>query len=537
MPNEYARRFLEKRFHKGTRSELQRGFVRIRQQDPRRKNAVRVHEKLDESGDIFMEAKLEILEGADRGVVFVLRGAGVWLAGRSPRARLRFSDADPYISRKHFLLESAPPKIYFRDLDVTNPSAINGVRVEETELKDGDVIEVGYTRLKVALRQEEADTEERTTEALDESVAARVGKGPGGPFEARCACGKDLSKKADSDGRARELAGKVRHCCAGCLPPGDRNAGRRINDYEVIRQLGKGGMGRVYLVYQPATARLAAMKVINIANRQAGARFNREIRIMKDIFHENVLCYIDSGQDEETHRPYLVMEYVSGGSLDERLMKRRQGVSPRLAVLGAVHSLKGLEYVHARGIVHRDIKPANILLKDMGGRYIPKLADFGLARRFSRAGGSVLTRLGVSMGTLLYMPPEQILDAHNVREPADIYSMGVTLYHLLTGRYPFVFPTPADIALFLEENRDRARNVDDALQLMMRMQRIKSPHLIILEEKPIPVRNNRRDLPADLAAVVDKAIRQDVDERFSSATELRTELEKVYRRHWSPKSE
>ena len=99
-----------------------------------------------------MEVKLEVIKGPEQGKVFVLSQPTTCLAGRSREARFRFSDDDPYISRRHFLLEAAPPKVYFKDLDVTNPSKINGLYVEEAELADGDIIAVGYTHLKISLK-------------------------------------------------------------------------------------------------------------------------------------------------------------------------------------------------------------------------------------------------------------------------------------------------------------------------------------------------------------------------------------------------
>ena len=501
-----------------------------------------------------MKVKLEVFKGPERGKVFVLDEPTTCVAGRSKEARFRFSKDDPYISRRHFILEVAPPKVYFRDLDVTNSSKINDRYVDEAELADSDIIEVGYTKLKLSLNLDiqtktsrckkcgktfdiynDEDPVQFCADCAKELEAKKQRKAAlknvQAALQIKCKCGQDLSESADSDGRAQELMGKVTYCCENCLPRKGKDGDKKITNYEVIKKLGEGGMGKVYLAFHKPTSRLVVLKEINIFNRHLAARFDREIRIMKNMIHENVLYYIDSGQDKKTGKPYLVMEYASLGSLDDLLIKKAGALAPKVAVQYIVSSLKGLEFIHNKGIVHRDIKPENILLKGNGqSSSSPKITDFGLARQFSKAGGSVLTKLGQGMGTLLYMPPEQIRDAHRVREPADLYSMGVTLYHLLTGKYPFNFPTPLDIRKFLRANRNRLKSPGAALRLMMEVQKLKTPHLIVLTEQPIPIKKRKPDIPSDLARIVDKAIRKDISQRFQNAVDFRNELESIVSR-------
>lgn len=496
-----------------------------------------------------MEVKLEVVKGPEQGKVFTIDEATTCLAGRSREARFRFSEDDPYISRRHFLLEVAPPKVYFRDLDVTNPSKINDLYVDEAELATGDMIEVGYTHLKVSLKMD-LQTEvlnckecNRTFEIFDDESPAQIcadcqkdleeaerkqsAAKAQGPLPVTCECGKDITKIANSDGRAGELGGIVAYACEKCASKMNEGQKKAVNDYELLKLLGKGGMGEVFLAYHRPTGRLVALKVMNIFNKQLGARFAREINIMKKVSHENVLCHIDSGQEKSSGKPYLVMEHASRGCLDD-LLKDAGSLTFKAAVAVIIQSLKGLEYIHSAGIVHRDIKPENILLKPNGnGTGIPKIADFGLAREFSKAGGSVLTQLGTALGTILYMPPEQIKDAHSVKEPADLYSMGVTLYYLLTTQYPFNFPSPLDILKFLQENKDRVKSPNEAFKMMQEVKKLKTPHLIVLSEEPIPVRERKPDIPAKLAQIVDKAIRKDIKRRYQTAAEFNHELQSV----------
>jgi serine/threonine-protein kinase len=488
-----------------------------------------------------MEVKLEVVKGPEKGKVFILDEPTTCLAGRSRDAKFQFSEEDPYISRRHFLLEVAPPKVYFRDLDVTNPSKINDLYVDEAELATGDVIEVGYTHLRVTLKtgmptkaihcrecnrtfeiyDDEnpdricAECQKKMKEADQSQSAAQAGR----PLQIACECGRDITLTANSDGRARELRGIAAYACEKCASKMKVGLKRSVNEYELLKPLGKGGMGEVFLAYHRPTGRLVALKVMNI--------FNQQIKIMKKVLHENVLCHIDSGQEKSGGNPYLVMEYASRGCLDD-LLKDNDLLTAKAAVEVIIQSLNGLEYVHNAGIVHRDIKPENILLKPNGnGTGIPKIADFGLAREFSKAGGSVLTRLGTALGTILYMPPEQIKDAHSVKEPADLYSMGVTLYYLLTAKYPFNFPSPQDILKFFQENKQRVKSPNEAFKMMMEVQKLKTPHLIVLSEAPIPIRQRKPDIPSNLAQVVDKAINKDIQQRYQTAAEFRHALQNV----------
>jgi serine/threonine-protein kinase len=501
------------------------------------------------SGTDNFQIKLEVIKGPEKGKVFVLNEPTTCLAGRSREARFRFGEDDPYISRRHFLLEVAPPKVYFRDLDVTNSSKVNDRIVEEEILSDGDIIEVGYTQLKVfinlALKAETLHCAEcgKSFEIYDDESPAQVcadcltdvqeeqrrqdALKVEGPFKARCQCGKDLTNQANSDGRARELAGKVTYACEKCMARLKEDKGQKIDHYELIKFLGKGGMGQVYLAWHKPTVRIVAFKEMNIPNDQLAARFAREIRIMKKVAHENVLCFIDSGQSRKSGKPYLTMEYASGGCLED-LVKGNGSLPAGSIVEFIIKSLDGLKFIHRAGIVHRDLKPENILLKGNGGEeLVPKIADFGLSREFSRAGGSQLTQLGTALGTVLYMPPEQIMDAHNVKETADVYSMGATLYYLLSGRYPFNFPTKSEVQQFFEENKKKVRTFQEAFKLMIEIKKLKTPHLIVLTEEPVPIRKRCPQIHPGLARIVDNALKKDASRRFQTADDFKRELERI----------
>ncbi|MBA3036100.1 MAG: protein kinase [Desulfobacterium sp.] len=503
-----------------------------------------------------MKLRLEVIKGPETGRYFEFTQPDTFIVGRGGKDRpvhFKLSDDDPYVSRQHFMLEIAPPRIYFFDLRSTNPPCVNGVEVKESELKEGDVIEVGYTQIKVRIFPELQLKRipfycERCRETLvfemmegktspvicasceDEIEEKKRKESVGIRFTVNCKCGKDLSTIANSDGRAHELTGVVSYCCDGCVQEmmAGKNAGKMVDGYTVIKDLGAGGMGRVYLVRQKETGRVMALKqMLNLKDEESMKRFSRrEMKYMKEITHPNVVRFIDSGATQEG--PYIVMELLSGGNLDKLMDPVKGFMSPDLAVPYIIDAIKGLEFIHAHKFVHRDLKPENILLQENNnGRLIPKISDFGLAKKYSEAGGSLMTQANVGMGTIIYMSPEQIKDTRSVREPADIYSMGVTLYYLLTGKFPYHFPTQREIEKFLNENRAKAQNMKEALDLIMRIEDMKHPHVIILTQEQIPIQKRNPGIPVKLATVVHRAIKKEISERYQTAAELRCALESV----------
>ncbi|MFH1036263.1 MAG: FHA domain-containing serine/threonine-protein kinase [Pseudomonadota bacterium] len=490
-----------------------------------------------------MKISLEIVKGPDKGHLFSLPEASTtYVAGRGGKAKIKFGDSDPYISRHHFLLEVAPPRVYFKDLDVTNPSQVNGFFVDEAELSDGDLIEVGYTKLRVRLQHNSApppgpadppaNAPPAATREQDDASRQTQAQGqeaptpPLGLCTLRChRCGSDVSNLASSDGRAAHLGEIPIYCCPHCLPSRVEEPSKLIGPYRPIKTLGHGGMGEVFLVYHPATARLLALKKMSIDNPILGARFDREIFIMRELYHDKLIAYVDNGCDAASGKPYLVMEYAPLGSLEELIRKCKGLVAPPLAGGYILQALEGLAFLHQNNVLHRDLKPENILLKETSSLgVVAKIGDFGLSRQFSGAGGTVLTRLGMAMGTVLYMPPEQVEDAHSVKEPADLYSIGATLYHMLTGKYPFNFPTPQELARLQGKREHTQVSPLGALKQFMRKEKLRSPQLIVLEDKPIAVRKRNPHIPEALAKVVDKSLNKDIARRYATAQEFRTDL-------------
>jgi serine/threonine protein kinase len=217
------------------------------------------------------------------------------------------------------------------------------------------------------------------------------------------------------------------------------SVGQTIGPYRVMEQLGQGGMATVYKAYHASLDRYIAVKVLHQAFLEDPtflARFQREARLVARLEHPNIVPIYDYAEHEG--QPYLIMKYIEGETLKARLQSGPLSggeVSHIAETVGA-----GLAYAHKQGILHRDIKPSNVILSKEGGTY---LADFGLAR-IAQAGDSTLTS-DMILGTPQYISPEQALGKPDLNEGTDIYSFGVMLYEITTGRVPFSADTPFSI--------------------------------------------------------------------------------------------
>lgn len=216
--------------------------------------------------------------------------------------------------------------------------------------------------------------------------------------------------------------------------------GVKFGVYDVLKLLGRGGMGEVYLLRSPSDGELYACKLMfPSSGRDDGRqvyewrrRFANEAIFAMKVTHRNLIRVYDAGEDPDTHLCYIIMDYMSGGTLAERIRsKGRLGIAEAVKI--AVKLASALEVAHRAGIVHRDIKPDNIMFDGEGE---PRLADLGIAKFSSGVTNATMTKTEMIVGTPTYMAPEQMMDSHHVDARADIYSLGMVLYEMLTGSRP-----------------------------------------------------------------------------------------------------
>src|ERR1044072_808910 len=261
--------------------------------------------------------------------------------------------------------------------------------------------------------------------------------------------------------------------------------GQMLGPYRIISQIGKGGMATVYKAYQASVDRYVAIKVLPsqlAESPEFATRFHQEARIIAKLEHPHILPVFDYGESDGV--AYFVMRYLDAGTLKDKMEAGRplplndiDRIFTQLA--------DALSYAHTHGVIHRDLKPANALIDSQGNIF---LTDFGIARLLERASPR-LTQTDAIMGTPAYISPEQA-QGNDVDQRSDIYSLGIILYEMVTGRVPFVADTPLAV-LF--------KHISDPLPLPSRV-------------KP--------DIPPSIEKVILKALAKDPKDRFATADEF-----------------
>jgi serine/threonine-protein kinase len=271
--------------------------------------------------------------------------------------------------------------------------------------------------------------------------------------------------------------------------PGESDLPQSFGEYEILGEVGRGGMGIVYRARHTGTGQVVALKVI-LAGRVGGQedveRLRREAAIASGLVHPNIVSAAEAGEVQGRH--YFTMELIDGDSLLSHMPRLTREPQEGVRVLAAV--ARAVQYAHERSVLHRDLKPANILLDRQGKVYV---TDFGLARHLEQE--FALSRTGVIVGTPCYMAPEQALGVKKLTPAADVYSLGVMLYEVLTGKLPLQGATP--------------------LETLRR----------VVEERPQPPRALNPDADKTLERICLKCLRKEPRARYRSAGELAEGLE------------
>ena len=431
-----------------------------------------------------MQVNLKVTAGPYKGRIFSFTQHDTFLIGRNPDAHLCLPD-DRYFSRNHCLLEMNPPHSHLRDLGSTNGTFLNGRRVPEAYLNNGDRIQCGETILVVEVTTESHDLLSETT--LDAGVPKR-------PVLVMVEC-VNCGRREQAQASAPDE--HLTFLCEDCRIELKRSP-QAIPGYDTVRLLGRGGMGCVMLGREQKTGRPVAIKTLLpefAVSDKAMKRFMREIDVAATLKHKNIVEFIDRG----THNGvvYLVTEFVDGADASKLAENNGGRLSYDDGISIISQALDALSFAHAQGYIHRDFKDQNILVAGRSQNLVAKLTDFGLAKSFSNSGMSGVTMAGEMAGTLAYMPPEQLRNFRDVKPQSDIYAVGMTAYSLLTG----------SLALDLS----KGSGVNDTIRA-------------IFEQHAVPLCQRASHIPRAVCEIIDRALAKDPAQRWQSAGAMRNAL-------------
>jgi serine/threonine-protein kinase len=512
-----------------------------------------------ESADRRPRVTLTVRQGnlPERRRSFVDRATCV--VGRADDSNLRIPDDRDAarVSRHHCVLEISPPSARVRDLGSLNGTYVNGEKIGQRESKalpdgtvasrernlaDGDEITLGGVRMHIGvfdpprcarcaevvpLEEEPGAAREpaayvcqscRTAaEARPIPIAAPVvivpprpaapprGR-PGPATHADCAaCGERAGADRSDDGvcgRCQADPGRIMDALGRMAADGSGEH-ELFGGYRILRLLGRGGMGTVYLVHDVQTDMRCALKVMQpqvVVDRQATRRFLREMSTIQAVRHRHLIRLHDQGQWHGIH--FFVMDYCEGGDLHQLVRGRGGRLPADKAVAVTLQVLEGLEFAHrakvrtqapdggsvlTRGLVHRDLSPGNIFFS---GDDVVRIGDFGLAKAFEAAGMSGLTVSGSAAGNASFLSRQQLLHFKRAQPEVDVWAAAACLYFMLTGSVPREFPAHHD------------------------------PWKVVLESPAVPIRTRAPAIPSWLAEAVDHALVEDPQIGFSTAADF-----------------
>lgn len=467
---------------------------------------------------------LTVTDGRARRSEYVFDERSTCLIGRAEDCVPRLPDDDRHrsVSRHHCMLDINPPAVRVRDFGSRNGTYVNDVkigqrdpgqsaaqgrelRLQERDLRDGDVVRLGRS-VSIAVRV--------TVPAPPPTLRVAA---PTLPPPGCVKCGREITDEVGAwpgtdyvCASCRAHPEEVMTLLVSLAQAGDRSDLKAIAEYSLLHELGRGGMGAVYLARHRVTGREVALKLMLpkvAASATARARFQREVELTRMLKHPNIAALYEDGFADGAF--FFTTEYCEGGSLDRLLSRRGGKLPPDEAVRYAIDVLDGLEYAHSRGVVHRDLSPSNILLSDasdsaIGGAigrhnaYVAKVGDLGLGKAFDQAGLSGLTRTGATAGKPWYMARQQVVNFKDVPYAVDVWALAACLYKCLSGAYVRDFPGDVD------------------------------QWHVILYSDAVPIRQREPSVPRALAEVVDTALCEFPQIGFGSAAALREALRRAW---------
>ncbi|PPJ62967.1 protein kinase domain-containing protein [Cuspidothrix issatschenkoi] len=437
---------------------------------------------------------LTITQGKLSGKQYIFASRSTCIVGRNDDCNLQIADAvDMTISRYHCLLDINPPDIRVRDLGSLNGTFVNGKKIgqrqreqtakeavklnfPEYNLQNGDEIRLGDILFKIEVEAE-----------------------------------PELEKKSDIIPPTAKNNPNCLIIFQNLLELAQKNHTKlqTLSGYKLIKSLGKGGFGEVFLAQHIHTKKLVAIKIMIPAvtiNTRGVKMFLQATENIKMLQHDNIVQLFDYGFAENAF--FLIMEYFPGGNVWDLMQKSGWRLPLKTAVDITIQVLEGLIYAHsvavprmqldheklnqAKGLVHQDLKPNNILISQINDELEVKIGDYGLSKAFDLAGLSGQTLTGTKTGTPAFMPRQQVLDFKHELPEIDIWATAACLYNLLTGYFPRDFTG--------------------------------DPWLSVLQNKPVPIRQRNNSIPKKLADVIDLALQEKPQIHFQTAEQFKQAL-------------
>ncbi len=481
-----------------------------------------------------MKAQLLIATGELAGKVLYLAAGQNLGVGRTFNNDVALND--PGVSREHAVFSYDGLLLTVKDLKSRNGIFVNQEKVDAAILQSGDKVTIGSTVFEASTDVSEAQVieappsemplegirsadaeadaagsdahlvavtgrpqvfDEATAESIPPGVSAMAAQMQFIESHTQCMqCGRMLGRREMETGAAVKVEGYW--VCPDCVRP---EIGRVIGQYRIIALIADGKTGRVFKAEHVTIKRVVAIKILleRLASKESvKLRFLREARAGAQLNHPNIVNMFDAGEDKGAY--YLVMEHVEGPNL-QKLLDSEGAIAPARALPIAAQVARALEYAHGKGIVHRDVRPANILIAP-GDR--AKLFDIGTAQWIEATGVGSLTQPGVAFGDFSYLAPELLKTGVPADSLVDVFSLGATLYTMLTGKPPF-----------------QARSIGEAIQL------IKSGSV------PPPSFANP-GVPEALDGLIARLMSLDPAQRAPSAAALADELTEIHARLFAP---
>ncbi len=383
------------------------------------------------------QVRLRVISGPHAGMSWTFVGETALTIGRQAPSQLRLPEEKAF-SREHVRLVIRPPYAELQDNSSSNGTRVNGIRVIHATLSSGDKFGVGDTEIVFELTsdlfsavsatprinppaQEVAPREIDRTRLVQPHVVTPV---------------VSASRPVDSQPATVELTETIAPIVASTRQA-HRATPKMVGSYELLKQLGEGGMATVYQARHRGSGEEVAVKLIrssNVVSEKLVQLFAREASILSQLQHPRIVRCLEFGFHDQ--QPFLVMELIKTIDLMKLIDAQPIASKVKTSCWVASRILQALAYAHEKKFVHRDIKPGNILAYREAHRLQVKLADFGLAKCYEHAGFSAMTDDVSMRGTIAYMAPEQIKSSKTVGPPADLFATGACLYRLLSGKHP-----------------------------------------------------------------------------------------------------